>query len=404
MIETRSEHIRWHDIDALMQQGLAATFPAAVLLVRQKGKTLFHRAYGWIDPEQQQIPVRETTLFDLASLTKLFTAAAFMTLVGTGQTSLEMPVSHIIPEFGGIRPLQQAIDPHTKTPLPIDPKSVGKKINANEVTFWHLLTHTSGLAAWEDLCRRDKSADIPPMPQRVPLAMRRHRLEAFLHSPRFVSPPGEHFLYSDLGFILLGEAIEGLADSSLPEYLSRAIVRPLGIESMTYTPLGHGIPHNQIAPTEFCPWRERRIWGEVHDENASCLGGVAGHAGLFATAEEIAVFGQCFLAGECPILSSDLIKMMIREQVWEGDERRGLGWKLQTPDNSPVGRALGPRSFGHTGFTGTSLWIDPDRELIVVLLTNRVYYGREGEAITRFRIRLHDAVVAVVDHFPEAVQ
>lgn len=387
-----------------MQQGLAATFPAAVLLVRQKGKTLFHRAYGWIDPEQQQIPVRETTLFDLASLTKLFTAAAFMTLVGTGQTSLEMPVSHIIPEFGGIRPLQQAIDPHTKTPLPIDPKSVGKKINANEVTFWHLLTHTSGLAAWEDLCRRDKSADIPPMPQRVPLAMRRHRLEAFLHSPRFVSPPGEHFLYSDLGFILLGEAIEGLADSSLPEYLSRAIVRPLGIESMTYTPLGHGIPHNQIAPTEFCPWRERRIWGEVHDENASCLGGVAGHAGLFATAEEIAVFGQCFLAGECPILSSDLIKMMIREQVWEGDERRGLGWKLQTPDNSPVGRALGPRSFGHTGFTGTSLWIDPDRELIVVLLTNRVYYGREGEAITRFRIRLHDAVVAVVDHFPEAVQ
>ncbi len=404
MIETRSEHIRWHDTDALMQQGLAATFPAAVLLVRQKGKTLFHRAYGWIDPERKQWPVELSTLFDLASLTKLFTATAFMTLVDAGKVALETPVTKVIPEFGGIHPIQPGIDPHTKALLPPDPEFEDKIVSANEVTFWHLLTHTSGLAAWEDLCRRDKSADIPPIPQRVPLAMRRHRLEAFLHSPRFVSLPGEHFLYSDLGFILLGEAIERLTDCSLPEYLSRAIVRPLGIESMTYTPLGHGIPRNRIAPTEFCPWRERRIWGEVHDENASCLGGVAGHAGLFAAAEEIAVFGQCFLAGECPILSSDLVKMMIREQVWEGDERRGLGWKLQTPDNSPVGRALGPRSFGHTGFTGTSLWIDPDRELIVVLLTNRVYYGRDGEAITRFRIRLHDAVVAVVDHFPEAVQ
>lgn len=399
MIETHFPRPRWDAVNDIMQQGLKSTFPAAVLLIQQAGERLFHRPYGWIDPDRKRWPVRRDVLFDLASLTKLFTAAAFMTLVQAGKITLETPVSEVVSEFGGIHPLQPGIDPHSKTALSPVPEFDGKMVNADLVTFRHLLTHTSGLAAWDDFCRGGE--DDAAATHLTPQAMRRHRLNAFLKSPRFVYPPGEQFLYSDLGFILLGEAIERLSGMPLPDYLARAVFRPLGVTCAMFNPFAHGSLREDIAPTEFCAWRGRRIWGEAHDENAACLDGVAGHAGLFATARDVAAFGQSFLDEGGAILAPELAREMIREQVQWRDARRGLGWQLPGNDGAPVGLLWSRNGFGHTGFTGASLWIDPIRALVVVLLTNRVYHGRDGEAIARFRVQLHEAVATVVDDFSE---
>ncbi len=378
-----------------MQAGLSATFPAGVLLVQQRGKIRFHQAYGWLDPTTRGFPTQEDTRFDLASLTKVFTATAFMTLVAAGKAALDEPVVRVLPELSGRHPLLPPIDPHSKTPLAPLPAYAGRQIDARRVTFRHLLTHTAGLAAWLDCCQ--PPLHPVPQPHRVPPALRAQRLQALLEAPRFVFPPGQVVHYSDVGFILLGEAVARLARMDLPAYLQQAVGRPLGMTTVTYNPLAQGVPQALLAPTEQCPWRGRRLWGEVHDENAACLGGVAGHAGLFATAADLAKLGQCFLARGQGVLPAALAQAMVREQAFTDNERRGLGWKLQTPTGSPVGQAFGQPSFGHTGFTGTSLWVDPSRDLVVVLLTNRVYYGRAGEAIARFRVQLHQAVVRAID-------
>jgi CubicO group peptidase (beta-lactamase class C family) len=201
--------------------------------------------------------------------------------------------------------------------------------------------------------------------------------------------------------ILLGEAVARLAGVSLDAYVRRAVLAPLGLAQTTYNPLASAVPMDQIVATELCAWRQRRCLGEVHDENAASLGGVAGHAGLFSTAWDVAVLGQMVLNdgsySVTRILSPETVAEMTRVQVNMNDNPRGLGWLLRSETGSSSGRLFGPRSFGHTGFTGTSLWVDPDRELIVVLLTNRVYYGRDPEGIIAFRPRLHDAVVEAIE-------
>jgi len=385
----------WRTIDEIMQQAAEKVFPAAVLLIQHRGKRVFQRAYGWIDPQEQRWPVTTDTIFDLASLTKLFTATAFMTLVDAGQVTLETPVSQVLPEMGGVHPLQPGVDPHTKELLPQDPALVGKRIDADEVTFWHLLTHTSGLAAWDELCRLDESLGPP---HTLPPQTRAQRINALLTNPRFVNAPGKHYLYSDLGFIMLGEAIERLAQMPLPQYLAQKVFQPLHATEIGFNPLARGIPLSRIAPTEFCQWRQRRVWGEVHDENSACLGGVAGHAGLFAPAEEVSRLGESFLAHDATLLSPALSRAMVQEQSNLDGVRRGLGWMLQTPAGGPAGPTLSPNSFGHTGFTGTSLWVDPARELVVTLLTNRVFFGRDAAGITNLRVQLHQAVTQIIDH------
>ncbi len=388
-----------------MRQGLKTVFPAAVLLIAQGGTTIFHRAYGWLDPDTHQLPTRTDTLFDLASLTKLFTATAFMTLIEKQLVTPETPVARVLPEFSGVRRILPPTDPHTGETLPPHPEFVGMSVKAKNVTFRQLLTHTSGLDAWQDLCAGENPIDTETLAHHVYPNIRRRRLNTFLRSPSFVYPPGKQFLYSDLGFIALGETIERLSMMPLASFLSQAVLKPLGLHSVTYNPLTRGIPLDTIAPTEFCRRRKRRIRGEVHDENAACLGGEAGHAGLFATARDIAVFGQFFLNGrhsKSPsILSTRLIQEMTREQIHLNGERRGLGWKLQTEIGSPVGKSFSLRSYGHTGFTGTSLWIDPAQDLLVVVLTNRVYRGRDNQGIADFRIKLHQSVVTAINHSPE---
>ncbi len=392
----------WRAVDAIMKQGLASVFPAGVLLILQHGQTRFHQSYGWIDPEEKRWPVRPDTLFDLASLTKLFTTTAFLTRVDAGETSLDTPVSQVIPEFRGRHPLRPGVDPHTKRVLSPDPRWQGKSISLEQITFRHLLTHTSGLAAWDDFCISAVQTETP-YPYRVDATTRQQRLNAFLHDPRVVTPPGVQCLYSDLGFILLGEALERLTGESLQTILQRTVWTPLGMSQTTYNPLAYGVSRETIAPTEQCPWRKQRLWGEVHDENAACLGGIAGHAGLFGTASDVAKLGECYRMGGAGLLSSDLAREAVSVQVDMSGVRRGLGWQLMADDGGPVGKGFSADSFGHTGFTGVSLWVDPARALTVALLTNRVYNGRAPEPIARFRVRLHQAVLQAVDTQPEPV-
>ena len=375
-------------VERLIREALGRVFPAAVVLVARGGIVAFHEAYGYLDPETRQRPTPRDAIFDLASLTKLFTATAFMRLVEAGHPepveecgliSLSIPVTQVLPQFAGQRPIAPTQHPLTHLIQPPSPEYAGRMIEAGQVTFRHLLTHTSGLPAWAPLYRAPDSDTA---------------LRAVLRSP-FACPAGRQLIYSDLGFILLGEALARLWGRPLDVSLADLMFAPLGLRDVGYNPPSEWLA--RIPPTELCEWRGRRVHGQVHDENAARLGGVAGHAGLFGTAWAVAVLGQCYLNGgeysSVRLLSPETVAHMTREQVRSDTTRRGLGWLLQSPHISSAGRLLGERAFGHTGFTGTSIWADPELELLVVALTNRVYYGRDATAITAFRSRLHDAVV-----------
>jgi CubicO group peptidase (beta-lactamase class C family) len=392
-----SKIARLATFDAVMDWGITSSiFPAAVLLVLQDGRPLHQRAYGFLDPERCKRPAQLDSLFDLASLTKLFTTLAFMALVDAGQVTVDTPVVTILPEFGGSRTINFSQDPLTKKLLPPDPAFAGQQVDAGQVTFRHLLTHTSGLAAWRSLFEVEADEDTIPLPADVPAQVRARRVAAIWKDYGFVAPPGAQLIYSDLGFIVLGEAVARLNSCPLDIAIDTAVIEPLRMRRTMYNPLQHGCRPTQIAPTGMCRWRQRPCVGEVNDENAAGLGGVSGHAGLFATAHEVATLGQMMLDQgrfrEIQVLSPAAVAAMTAEQVSQGSQRRGLGWMLQGPE-SPVGAAPGPNSFGHTGFTGTSLWVDPDLGLVTVLLTNRVYNSWDQQAISSFRPALHSTVM-----------
>jgi CubicO group peptidase (beta-lactamase class C family) len=387
-----------HAVDAVAAEGLNGVYPAAVLLVARHGGVALHRAYGYLDPETCRRPTRRDSLFDLASVSKLFTATSFMTLVQAGRVTLRTPIPEVFSELEGLRPIGSAQDPLTKEVVPAHPAFAGTEVDTHQVTFWHLLTHTSGLAAWRSVYQVNGAPGRPvPLPHEIPPQKRVRRIQAILHHYGFAYPPGERLVYSDLGLILLGEAIARLSGMPLDRYVGRSVLQPLGLTHTTYNPLARDVPPTEIVPTEQCAWRKRRCIGEVHDENAAGLGGIAGHAGLFSTAWEVAALGQMYLNRGCyggaRILSSTLVEEMTQLQANWNDHPRGLGWMLRSQNGSSSGRWFSPSSYGHTGFTGTSLWIDPERALIVVLLTNRVYGGRDPAGIARLRPLLHDAVI-----------
>jgi CubicO group peptidase (beta-lactamase class C family) len=370
--------------------------------VARGGSVVLHRAYGYLDPETQEHPAHTECLFDLASVTKLFTATAFMRLVEDGRVGLNTPVAEVLPQFNGVRPISPTEDPLSKAPVPVDPDFSGIDVDAEQVTFWHLLTHTSGLAAWRSLYRENEEQGVPALPHQVSHDLRARRLAAIHGRYGFVYPPGKRLVYSDLGIILLGEAVARLWGEELDSAVREIVLEPLELAHTGYNPLAKDASVDRIVPTEFCVWRNRRCVGEVHDGNAASLGGVAGHAGLFSTVWDVAVLGQTYLNcgryGGTQILSAATVADMTRTHVNFGDNPRGLAWLQRSQNSSSSGRWFGPRSYGHTGFTGTSLWVDPDRELVVALLTNRVYYGRDPEGILAFRPRLHDAVVEAMSN------
>ena len=370
-----------------LQEAMGVVCPAAVLLVARRGVVAWHRAYGWLDPETRSQPTRRDSIFDLASVTKLFATTAFMTLVEAGRVALEQPVAAVLPAFRGPRPIAAYEDPLNPWAKIEVVHATSQVVEAGQVTFRQLLTHTSGLPAWKPLYR---------------LPGGREAIYVAAAQVPFAYPPGQRVLYSDLGLILLSAAIERLAGEPLDAYLRHAVLQPLGLSETHYRPLSSAYPLRRrpsadIAPTELCAWRGRRLRGEVHDENAAGMGGVSGHAGLFSTAWEVAVLGQLYLNGGAyagqRLLAPATVAAMTSEQAAFADERRGLGWMLKSLQVSSAGRYFSPRSYGHTGFTGTSLWVDPERELLVVLLTNRVYYGRSNAAeILALRQAVHEAV------------
>jgi CubicO group peptidase (beta-lactamase class C family) len=284
---------------------------------------------------------------------------------------LDTPLGAILPDFNGPRPIRPYPNPLNTAELVSVVPPTDAVVDAGAVTFEDLLTHSSGLPAWLNLRTKATEAE---------------RISFCLTTP-FAYPTRSQVVYSDIGYILLGKAIEEMTHQSLDVALDDLVLRPLGLH-VRYGPIT-----GNVAPTEFDPWRGRRIVGEVHDENAASLHGVAGHAGLFGICTDVAALGEIYLKHGAGFISQALADNATHLHI--GD--RGLGWMMRTPEGSPSGRYFSAGSFGHTGFVGTSLWVDPQRELICALLTNNVYFGRDRRAIVDFRRRFHDGVIEALE-------
>jgi CubicO group peptidase (beta-lactamase class C family) len=394
-------------VDSAVQTRLSDVFPACALCVIHEGEVLLNRAWGVVDPDAVPlVPVVPETRFDLASLTKLFVASAFLTFVAEGAVTLDTPLSVVLPEFAvsGPRAVEGGQDPHNKQRQPPELGMEGQQVDPRTITFRHLLTHTSGLAPWRDVYNAAGPVPLPPdKAEPVSRLARWERgLEAIYGYP-FVGLPGDKVRYSDLGLILLGAATARLygRPDALDEVVAMRVTRPLGLDTITYNPLRNGVPRDLITPTELdADWRQRRPWGEVHDENANGLGGIAGHAGLFGAARDVAVFGHAWLTHDPRLgLTDALMDEATRENAETDGMRRGLGWLVKTRVGAWAGDLFSEDSFGHTGFTGTSLMVDPTRRLVVSLLTNAVYPGRNrpGPGIYEFRQEMHTLMAQIAD-------
>ena len=337
-------------------------FPGCSLAVTHRGELIAHQAFGRFTYDATSPEVTTANIFDLASVTKVVaTTAMAMILYERGVLDLEAPVSAIVPEF-------------TSAEL------VSADASRARVTLHMLLAHSSGLPAYERLFQRAKT--------------REQLLEAAFATP-LITLPEMRAAYSDIGFIILGVALERLADESLDRFCQREVFGPLAMAQTTFNPakgLREGIPPTIDDHT----FRHRVIQGEVQDENASILGGVAGHAGLFSTAGDIALFAHAMLNGGYPILRAETIALFTRREAAPAGTSRALGWDNPSPP-SQSGKHFGLRSFGHLGYTGTSLWIDPDRQLSITLLTNRTWPDCQNQAIKQVRPAFHDAIVEALE-------
>jgi CubicO group peptidase (beta-lactamase class C family) len=320
-------------IDEVMRRGIAAGgFPGGAVIVGRRGAIVWERGYGTLDWTTGVRVDAERTMYDVASLTKVVaTTAATMVLVDRGKLRIDEPVVRSLPAFGGR----------------------GK----DEITIRDLLTHRSGLPAGRVLSARGQG----------PASARR----TVLGTP-LVRPPGSRTEYSDLGADVLGFVIEGITREPLDRFVGRVVYDPLGMRSTMFRP-GPAL-RARIAPTTGPVAR-----GEVHDRNARALGGVAGHAGLFTTAGDLAVFAQVMLDHGVAAGTRFFADSTVRDFTRPGAGWRALGWETCSGGGS-CGRYLSSRAFGHTGFTGTSMWIDPERDLFVIVLTNWVH-GRAGGSV-----------------------
>jgi CubicO group peptidase (beta-lactamase class C family) len=356
---------RLASIDRIVMRGInAGGYPGASVVIGRNGYAVYQKGFGklgWTTSSPRVTADR--SIYDLASLTKVVgTTTAAMVLYDQGRLDLDAPVSTYLPAFSG-----------------------GWK---DSVMVRHLLTHRSGLPAGRDLWRIARTPD---------------EARAAVLSTNLECKPGQCYIYSDLGADVLGFVIEAIAGESLDVFLHDKVFEPLGMNDTFFRP-SDSLTY-RIAPTEIAPPRGYPLQGQVHDENAYALGGVAGHAGLFSTAADLSIFAQMMLNGGSyngvRILSDTTVALFTRRAAGT----RALGWDTADGDGGS-GKFLDSRAYGHTGYTGTSIWIDPERQMFVLLLTNRVHAARArrpAKVISDVRADLADAAVASVVDNPDNV-
>ena len=341
---------RNQELSTLLQHDIAAgDFPSCVYLVGERDQIVYEDALGYSVVEPYRIANKLDTIYDLASLTKpLVTALLCARRIELGELTLDSSVSHYLAEFD--------------------------RTDKQIITIRELLTHTSGLPAWRPLYLLTEDE-----PERAAGAIANLDLEY---------KPGTRVVYSDLGFIALGILLERMTHHSLADMARHEIFEPLNLTQTFFNPelaLQTGIAAcetgnayetdmcKQTGAGEYANSRQRLIWGEVHDGNAYFLGGAAGHAGLFSTARETFLIAQQFLADTTRLLRPDTCRLFCENMTPGLNEARSIGWQLAATELSTASPELPPDSFGHNGFTGTCVWIDPNRQHVFILLTNRTH-------------------------------
>ena len=355
-----AQDTRFVDAFAVMKQAVASgAFPGASVAITQGGKLVALKSFGRFTYDADSAPVSNDSVFDIASLTKVIaTTAMAMIVYERGLLDLEAPLAGVLPEFAS------------------------EDARRDEVTFRMLLAHSSGLPAYEKLFLRALT--------------RESLLDAAFNVP-LKYPPGTHAEYSDIGFILLGVALERIAGARLDGFCQREIFGPLGMSHITFNPPGAW--RERILPTaDDKAFRKRIVQGEVQDENASVLGGVAPHAGLFSTAADVAIFAECMLQGGSPILRPETVALFTKRETLPAGTSRALGWDTPSAP-SQSGQYFSAGSFGHLGYTGTSLWIDPIRRISITLLSNRTWPDCSNQAIKQVRPQFHDAALEALEKY-----
>jgi len=357
-----SNDISFSPVEELIKEELGkSTFPGAVLGIVRDDKILYQKAFGFAQLKEEKRKMKKDTVFGLASLTKVVaTTSSIMKLIEEGKINLWDYLYEYFPELTG---------------------------DKRNITIYHLLTHTSGYQAIIQLWDNVKSYE--------------EKIKYILSLP-LQNKVGEIVNYSDPNFILLGELIRRVTNKDLDGYTQEKIFSPLKMNKTGFKPLENlKISKKEIAATEYCNWRERMITGEVHDKNAYYLGGVSGHAGLFSDINDLSQFVRMLLnygtLDKEKIYSELTIKTMISNWTESKNENRALGWDLRDNFRSSGGILLSDQAFGHTGFTGTSIWIDPVLNIGIIFLTNRVHPSRDNVQIISLRPRLHNLIVSTLN-------
>jgi len=357
-IPAKAEAFDFTPLDTVVEKAVRdSVFPGASLAVLYKGRVVFHKGFGRLTYERRSTPVDTTTMYDLASLTKaVATTSIAMQLRERDSLNLDLPVARYMPEFG--------------------------KNGKNGVTIRQLMLHTSGLRAHTFFYKTCRTPD---------------EVLKSICSDTLLSPPGQTMTYSDPGFIVLGRIIESITGNSLAVNFHSRFSIPLGMRSTLFNPAPSQLA--AIAPTERdTTWRFTNPRPLVNDQNAALLGGIAGHAGLFSTTGDLLRFTSMMLKGGSlgnrHFFRPSTVTFFTSRT---GSASRALGWDLRSPEgSSSAGDYFSSKSWGHLGYTGTSIWIDPEKELAVILLSNRVWPTSENIKIRKFRPLLHDTVVKCI--------
>ena len=363
-------------IDKALEQAIEnGSTPGIALLAAKGGDVVYRKVFGHAQIYPEHRPLRIDSLFDIASLTKVIaTTTAVMSLLRDEKLSLDEPLQKFLPNF----PYEQ-------------------------VTLLQILTHSAGFSDHLPLYEfvqeeaQQQGKDFIGSPEAKALMIR------LIGQADLLYTPGKFTKYSDLGFILLGQAIENISGIPLDLYCDENIFRPFGMEQTFFQSVRGAQREGDFVATERCDWRGRVICGEVHDENAYAMGGVAGHAGLFSTLDDLQRFMARLIAcyrGEDNTIPQEIVTQFFRRQNLVENSTRALGW--DTPSRNMKERASGgtiidETSVGHTGFTGASIWFDPTRDLTIIILANRIHPSRHNTTFLTTRPRIHDTVVIAVD-------